>query len=115
MIAGMDLERVSRYLFILYCTTIGVALLYLPWSPGWDRLVLQLPWGGLRWLSAPAARGAITGFGMVHLVWSMHELREFLRPGPDERFIESFGDGRGQNHGGSLGGSHGEPPADPQP
>lgn len=99
MIAGMDLERVSQYLFILYCTTIGVALLFLPWSPGWDRLVLQLPWGGLRWLSAPAARGAITGFGMIHLVWSVHELREFLRPPEDEQYGERYG----------------EPPGDAQP
>ena len=103
MIAGMDLERVSRYLFILYCTTIGVALLFLPWSPGWDRLVLQLPWGGLRWLSAPAARGAITGFGLVHLVWSAHELREFLRPPAGESYGEGLAEGLG------------EPPADPQP
>lgn len=85
MIPPMDLERVSQYLFILYCTTIGVALLFLPWSPGWDRLVLNLPFDGLRWLVAPAARGAISGFGLVHLVWSVHELREFLRPSAGEQ------------------------------
>lgn len=84
MIAGMDLERVSRHVFILYCTTIGVALLFLPWSPGWDRLVMHLPWESLRWLSSPAWRGAITGFGLVHLVWSTHELRELVRPPADE-------------------------------
>lgn len=84
MITRMDLERVSQYLFILYCTTIGVALLFLPWSPGWERLVLNLPLDGLRWLVAPAARGAISGFGLVHLVWSVYELREFLRPSADE-------------------------------
>lgn len=81
MIGGaMDLERISQYLFILYCTTIGVALLFIPWSPGWETLVLHLPFSALRWLAAPAARGAVSGFGLVHLVWSAYELREFLRP-----------------------------------
>lgn len=84
MIGAMDLERVSQYVFILYCTTVGVALLFLPWSPGWDRLVLHLPFSYLRWLAAPAARGAISGFGLVHLVWGAYELRDFLRPAAGE-------------------------------
>ncbi len=80
MIAPMELERVSQYLFILYCTTVGVALVFLPWSPGWDRLLFNLPFAGMRWIFSPALRGAISGFGLVHLVWGAYELREFLRP-----------------------------------
>lgn len=78
----MDLERLSQYLFILYCTTLGVALLFVPWSPGWDRFVLGLPYTSFHWLGFPAVRGAISGFGLVHLVWSVYELRDFLRPSP---------------------------------
>lgn len=73
----MSLQRAGQYLFVLYCTTVGVALVLLPWSPGWERLVTALPFD-LLFLLRPAVRGAMSGFGFVHLVWGTYELRDFL-------------------------------------
>jgi hypothetical protein len=68
-----------RALFIIYCMEAGFFLLFGPWSPGWDRTVLLLPPGSLRALFFhPLLRGAVSGFGLVHLVWSMHDLTDAL-------------------------------------
>ena len=64
-----------RFLFIIYCVEAGVFLLLAPWSGAWDRMALELPAAGLRLLSLhPVVRGAVSGFGMVHLVWGAHDL-----------------------------------------
>ena len=65
-----------RLFFILYCFEAGLLLLFAPWSPEWDRILMQLvPFQTLRGLLlGPWLRGAITGFGMVHLIWGAHDL-----------------------------------------
>jgi len=79
----MALEHFLRFVFVLYCTAVGVVLLLAPWTPGWDHMVAHLP--GLRLLGTPLLRGALSGFGLVHLVWGIHDLQELLRPdGPPE-------------------------------
>lgn len=56
--------------------------LWMPWTPAWDRWVLHAPLGDLRALALHAAtRGALTGFGLLHLVWGLHDLMQWLRPG----------------------------------
>ena len=50
----------------------------IPWSPGWDRMLSHLP-AGFEILRLPLLRGAITGFGLVHLVWCAHDLLQMLR------------------------------------
>lgn len=83
----MDMDRVVRYVFVLYCATVGVVLLVIPWSPGWDRMLSHLP-GGFEVLRLPLLRGALSGFGLVHLVWCLHDLQLLLRsdyPGPSGR------------------------------
>ncbi len=61
--------------FILYCLEAGCFLLFVPWSPGWDRAALQLPVQALRILFLhPMLRSTLSGFGLVHLVWSVHDL-----------------------------------------
>lgn len=76
-----------RIVFVLYCTTAGLLFLYAPWSPAWDTMLAALP-GGLHLLDAPWLRGAISGFGLVHLVWVLHEVETVLspkrRPTPDD-------------------------------
>ena len=74
----MDMDRVVRYVFVLYCATVGVVLVVIPWSPGWDRMLSHLP-AGFEMLRQPLLRGALSGFGMVHLVWCLHDLRLLLR------------------------------------
>lgn len=68
-----------RILFILYCIEAGVFLLLSPWSPRWDESVIQLASFELSSLLLhPAVRGAISGFGFVHLVWGAHDLDLWL-------------------------------------
>jgi hypothetical protein len=70
----MRIHSLLRVFFIIYCMEAGFFLLVGPWSPGWDRIVLVLH-GPLRSLLLhPLVRGAVSGFGLVHLVWSMHDL-----------------------------------------
>lgn len=70
-----------RALFILYCVEAGIFLTILPWRETWDRLLLDLPYPMLHdLLLRPLVRGAVSGFGLVHLVWSAHDLEGlFLR------------------------------------
>ena len=65
--------------FILYCFEAGLFLVIAPWNTAWDRVVVQLPLSSLRGLLlTPSFRGAISGFGLVHLVWGLHDLRLVL-------------------------------------
>lgn len=72
------MDRLFLFVFIVYCTSVGVILTMFPWSPAWERLLSLLPWASLRILENPWARGLVTGFGLVHLVWSMHDLNLLL-------------------------------------
>ena len=68
-----------RVLFILYCVEAGVFLLLSPWSPRWDEGVIQLANLELSaFLLRPTVRGAVSGFGLVHLVWGAHDLDLWL-------------------------------------
>ncbi|MEM6795039.1 MAG: hypothetical protein AAF725_13760 [Acidobacteriota bacterium] len=72
------MERLLLFVFVVYCTTVGVILTMLPWSPAWDRMISLLALPALSFLEAPLSRGAMSGFGLVHLVWGMHDLHLFL-------------------------------------
>jgi hypothetical protein len=68
-----------RLLFILYCVEAGIFLIFAPWSPVWDQTMLRLPLAALRTLCLHSyLRGAVSGFGLVHLVWGAHDLQELL-------------------------------------
>ncbi len=69
----MEMDRVVRYVFILYCATVGVVLVLVPWSPGWGQMLSYLS-PGFELLRLPLLRGALSGFGLVHLVWCVHDL-----------------------------------------
>ncbi|HKH47875.1 MAG TPA: hypothetical protein VKM72_24725 [Thermoanaerobaculia bacterium] len=72
----MRFSTMIRLFFILYCFEAGLLLLFAPWMPEWERIMMQLaPFQGFRTvLLYPWFRGAVTGFGMVHLVWGAHDL-----------------------------------------
>jgi len=75
----MRLDPWLRVLFILYCLEAGVFLTVTPWGFGWDRSWLSVPLPALRgFFLHPAARGAVTGFGVVHLVWGAHDLAAWI-------------------------------------
>ena len=70
----MSSDRVLRLLFFIYFTAAGTILVLAPWSAGWDHLLRPLPFAGIEWLQHPLARAAISGFGLMHLVWGFHDL-----------------------------------------
>lgn len=71
----MRFNSLLRVFFIVYCTEAGFFLFFGPWSRGWDRTALLIPVPAVRHLFLhPLLRGAVSGFGLVHLVWSMHDL-----------------------------------------
>jgi hypothetical protein len=68
-----------RLLFVLYCLEAGVFLVLAPWSLVWDRVVIQAPFTLLRNLFLhPFFRGGISGFGLIHILWGLHDLDEIL-------------------------------------
>ena len=69
-----------QFVFVLYCATVGAVLVLIPWSPAWDRMLSLLP-AGFEILRLSWFRGGLTGFGLVHLVWCLHDLQLFLRDG----------------------------------
>ncbi len=75
----MRITTFLSLLFVLYCVEAGVLLLFMAWSPVWDRAVMQLPLPLLRGLMLHTwFRGAVSGFGLVHLVWGAHDLQALL-------------------------------------
>ncbi|MEE9561802.1 MAG: hypothetical protein V3W50_01900 [Thermoanaerobaculia bacterium] len=65
----------TRILFILYCVEAGALFVLAPWSGGWERAVVQLPWLPVRdLLLNTLVRSAVSGFGFLHLVWAAHDL-----------------------------------------
>jgi hypothetical protein len=75
----MRASSLFRILFILYCIEAGTFLVLAPWSPVWDRMMVQV---STEWLRAfglnPFLRAAMTGFGLVHLVWGAHDLDDLI-------------------------------------
>jgi hypothetical protein len=68
-----------RILFILYCVEAGTFLVLAPWSAVWDRTLIQIPIDLLRMAGLhPLFRAAVTGFGLIHLVWGAHDLDELI-------------------------------------
>lgn len=75
----MELERLLPLFFVIYCTTVGIVLTVIPWTPGWNQMLLHLPVAVGGFFEHPMVRGALTGFGLVHLVWGVHDLQKILR------------------------------------
>ena len=75
----MRSEALSRALFILYCFEAGTFLVIVPWTLAWDRNFVQVAASWLRsLLLEPALRGAVSGFGLVHLLWGAHDLETWI-------------------------------------
>ena len=65
--------------FVLYCLEAGIFLVMAPWSGVWESLLADFPVARLHGiLLLPAVRGAISGFGLIHLVWGAHDLEFWL-------------------------------------
>ncbi|MEM9292297.1 MAG: hypothetical protein AAGD01_11500 [Acidobacteriota bacterium] len=76
----MSWAALARFIFIQYCIVAGVLLAAAPWSLVWDRILIQAarnPWL-MQSLDAPFGRAAITGFGLIHLLWGAHDLEVLI-------------------------------------
>lgn len=83
----MRFDSLFRILFVIYCLEAGLFLAVAPWTDSWQQLTMLLPLGALRTLvTTPWLRGLVSGFGMVHLVWAVHDVDLILRrPSPNAR------------------------------
>jgi hypothetical protein len=61
-------------LYIGYLVQVGLLMVVLPWSDAWRVVIAQLPLRAAWILDAPATRGAITGFGVRHLLLVLAEV-----------------------------------------
>lgn len=61
-------------LYIGYLVQIGLLMIWLPWSRLWQLLMVKMPQYASWYLDAPAVRGAITAFGVIHLAMVIAEL-----------------------------------------
>ena len=76
----MGSDRLLRFVFVLYCTSVGGVLVTLPWSMSWNIMITHLPRVVSSWLEEPMIRGLLSGFGLVHLVWALHDVAALGRP-----------------------------------
>lgn len=68
-------DRITLLLFVLYCAEIGIFLVFAPWTSLWDHTLGLIPYETLRALALhPVVRAGVTGFGLVHLIWGLHDL-----------------------------------------
>lgn len=75
----MRWNTATTLLFVFYCVEVGVFFVIAPWTATWDRLVISLPVPLLHELYLdPAIRGAVSGFGIVHMLWGAHDLEQWL-------------------------------------
>ncbi len=74
MMVAVKLGRlVLVALYAAYLIHVGLAMLLLPWSSLWTDIVLRLP-GSLALVAASASfRGALSAFGVLHLVLAATE------------------------------------------
>jgi hypothetical protein len=79
-------DRLTLVLFALYCFEVGLFLTLAPWTLLWSRNLAHLPSLELQSLLLhPFTRSVVTGFGLVHLIWGLHDLRLALGGGREER------------------------------
>jgi hypothetical protein len=57
-----------------YLANVGMLLIVLPWSDVWSQFVLMLPYRLALAIDEPAVRGAITAFGVLHLILLLSEV-----------------------------------------
>jgi hypothetical protein len=79
-IAPRDIgSRVTQVLSIMSSLLVGVVLVLAPWTTLWDANYLLQPHPDIRaLLLSPAARGAVSGLGLVNILLAVHEVRQLV-------------------------------------
>jgi hypothetical protein len=75
----VGLDRAVCFVFFFYCVTVGSVLLVTPWTTGWNVLLSHLPPPLPGVVGHPLVRGCLSGFGLVHFVWGLHDLTTLVR------------------------------------
>ena len=75
----MGSEKFLTFVFVAYFSIVGLVLILIPWSPGWDHMLLALERPEFQIFKTSIARSALSGFGLVHLVWALHDLRSLFQ------------------------------------
>ena len=68
------LRFLAVIVYTSYLINMGLLLLLAPWSDAWSFFILHLPATLAFKLDAPAVRGLISGFGVLHLLMVVAEL-----------------------------------------
>ncbi len=68
------LHFLGLILYVGYLVHAGLAMILLPWSPLWEPLLIRIPPAAAAALDLPVLRGAISGFGAVHILLVATEL-----------------------------------------
>jgi hypothetical protein len=72
-------SRVTQVFSIMSSLLVGVVLVLAPWTTLWDANYLLQPHPGLRaLLLSPAARGAVSGLGLVNILLALHEAMQLV-------------------------------------
>ena len=61
-------------LYAGYLVNVGLLMMILPWSESWPFILTRIPPAVAILLDSPAARGAISAFGLVHLMLVVAEI-----------------------------------------
>jgi hypothetical protein len=61
-------------LYTGYLVHVGLLMTILPWSEAWPTVLVRLPMRVALVLDQPSVRGAISGFGVLHLLMLFLEL-----------------------------------------
>ena len=73
----------AAFLSILSSLLVGIALVFAPWSPLWEANWLLQMWPAAREAAQhDAARGAVSGLGLVNLVLALRDVHARLTGGP---------------------------------
>jgi len=61
-------------LYAGYLVHVGLLMIILPWSDSWLLILTRLPDAAATLLDSPAVRGAISAFGVLHLLLIVAEV-----------------------------------------
>jgi len=70
---------VTQVFSILSSLLVGFVLVLAPWTALWDANYLLQPHPAIRvLLLSPAARGAVSGLGLVNILLALHEVGQLV-------------------------------------
>jgi len=74
---AVERERrlIARLALVVYFFTAGAILVAVPWTALWPIVGGEIPWL-VAVLTNPAARGAVSGFGLVLVIGAIVEIRD---------------------------------------